>query len=238
MNSQKGYSLIEVMLACSLGLFLMLGLIQLYLSVHKNFQFIVAVNQLQENARFASHFLEQTIRVAGDASCDKSLAFVDSSQAIHGYQQSLPYFLLGKVVKNTDSLVIGACRTENAQLEFRQYAYFIGKTTRKNKLAEPILALYELYEGGAKRELVADIESMKIRYGIATSDGKNIEAYLPATQVQDWSQVKVVEVALLLKSENPILTKANTYLLGEQVFPPSRALRKEWNITVGLRERL
>lgn len=236
--ASAGYSLIEVMLACGLGLFLMLGLMQIYLSAHKNLQFLTAINQLQENARFASHYLQHAIQLAGDASCVNPPPFVDQARAIRGYQQNLPSFLPGKVVKDTDSLVLGACRLEKGRLQFAQYAYVIGKTTRKNKLGEAILALYEVPEFGAKRELVANVAGMKIHYGIATNDGKNIDSYLPAAKVRDWSHVKIVEIALLLISENPILEKASTYTFADQILLPSRLLRREWNVTVGLRERL
>src|ERR1700761_574568 len=108
-QAQAGASLIETMLGMALGLFLMLGCIQIYLAVQKTFNLQIAVAALQENGRFATHFLQEQIRMAGYANCDGNDHLVNTDLAIRGYQNALPDFLQGKVVKDTDSVVIGRC---------------------------------------------------------------------------------------------------------------------------------
>ena len=235
-NTQSGSSLIEAMLACTLGLFLILTFIQIYLSVKKTFDLQQAIVALQENGRFSAHFLSQTIRLAGYSYCNASSDFVNKDQAIQGYQNDLPDSMKGKVVKNTDSIVIGKCDVQDHTKTFTQLAFFIGATTRKTASGKTINALYEMPLNGSKRELVSDIDDMQIFYGVTSANGEDISDYLPASQVSDWHTVKSVNIALLLSSESPVLPKAENYEFMGETKSADRLLHREWDIYVALRE--
>ena len=157
-----------------------------------------AIASMQENGRFASHLLRQAIAMAGDARCVSPPPFVNHHLAIRGYENTVPEFLRGKVMPSTDSLVVGRCQTVEGKAQFAQYGYFIGKTIRKNLQDEFVAALYESPVVGYKQELIPNVKAMKIHYGIASHDGKFIEAYQPASAITDWSRVKIVAIALLL----------------------------------------
>ncbi len=236
MWQQRGFSLLEAMLACSLGSFLLLGLLQIYWTVHTNLPLQQAIASMQENGRFASHLLRQAIAMAGDARCVSPPPFVNHHLAIRGYENTVPEFLRGKVMPSTDSLVVGRCQTVEGKAQFAQYGYFIGKTIRKNLQDEFVAALYESPVVGYKQELIPNVKAMKIHYGIASHDGKFIEAYQPASAITDWSRVKIVAIALLLSSEKPVLSKPIPYEFAGQTFPPSRFLHREWDIDIALQE--
>src|SRR5689334_12994230 len=104
--NQNGMSLIEVMLAQALGLFLIFGLIQIYLTVQKTFHLQQAIVSLQENGRFAAHFLSESIRMAGFAHCSATDQWSDPGSALHGYGNNIPDFLRGIVKQGTDSLEV------------------------------------------------------------------------------------------------------------------------------------
>jgi hypothetical protein len=239
--NQAGTSLVEVMLASALGLFLIFGFIQIYLSVQKTFNLQQAIIGIQENGRFAVHFLNESIRMAGYAYCGSSTDFVNQALAIKGYSDDAPVFLTD-IKKGTDSIEVGECVVRDKKQQFEKFIFYIGKTDRKNSLGNSIYALYVKYstDTANKRELVSGVEDMQLSYGIVEkSAAKNIADYLLATamKAKDWQKVRAVKIALLLNSEQPVLLKPETYDFFGKKFPASRLLRREWHIYVALREQ-
>ncbi len=68
-NTQNGISLIEIMLALLIGLFLLGGLIQMFISSKQTYKVQDAMSRVQENGRFAMDFLIRDIRGAGSWGC-------------------------------------------------------------------------------------------------------------------------------------------------------------------------
>ena len=62
---QRGISLVEIMVALLLSLFLMGGVIQIYLSSKQTYRTQEGNSRLQENGRFAMEILSRQIRMAG-----------------------------------------------------------------------------------------------------------------------------------------------------------------------------
>lgn len=69
MNKQKGLSLIELMIAITLGLVLMTGVIQVFLSSKTVYSTQQALSRVQETGRLAIEFLSRDIRMAGYMGC-------------------------------------------------------------------------------------------------------------------------------------------------------------------------
>ena len=67
--NQQGLSLIELMIAITLGLFITGGLIQLFVNSHQSYRVQENVSRLQENGRFAMSFLIKDIRMADYWGC-------------------------------------------------------------------------------------------------------------------------------------------------------------------------
>lgn len=205
------------MLACVLGVLLIQGVLEIYLGTKKIADLQMATARLQENARFATHFLTQHIRMAGDFSCESSPPMVDPVDALQGYHQSnLPPSLRNKARPGTDSVMIKRCRVREGREILEKYLLFIGETTRKDAAGNKVYALYESPLVGDKVELVPDIVDMRIQYGVASGDGQGVQTYVPAAGVVDWKRVKSLEIVLLLKSLK---------------------FEKPWHLYVTLRER-
>lgn len=64
-HGSHGFSLIEVLIASSLSLFIILGVISLYTSNKNSYQLQEAISHLQRNSNFAAMRLSRTIRAAG-----------------------------------------------------------------------------------------------------------------------------------------------------------------------------
>ena len=63
-GSQRGMTLIELMVGLAIGAFLMIGAIATFMQSRTTFRVAESVARLQENARFALDVLEHEIRMA------------------------------------------------------------------------------------------------------------------------------------------------------------------------------
>ena len=79
---QGGLSLIELMVALVLGLFLMAGVIQLFLGSKQTYRFHEALSRIQENGRFAMEILSRDMRMTGYYGCIAKSIF-NSPAAYH-----------------------------------------------------------------------------------------------------------------------------------------------------------
>jgi type IV pilus assembly protein PilW len=76
MKKQQGLSLIELMIAITLGLVLMGGVIQMFLSSRQVFSTQQAMSRMQESGRLSIEFMADDIRMAGYAGCaDRNTQF-------------------------------------------------------------------------------------------------------------------------------------------------------------------
>lgn len=66
---QPGFTIVEVMIALSLGIIMGIGALSLLLGSKRSFHELEDLSRLQENARFAMHFLTKDIRMAGYLGC-------------------------------------------------------------------------------------------------------------------------------------------------------------------------
>lgn len=66
---QRGLSLVEIMVALVLGLVLLAGVYKIYIGSKQTYRLTDNQARLQENARFALHFLNRDIRGAGFMGC-------------------------------------------------------------------------------------------------------------------------------------------------------------------------
>ncbi|WP_288132564.1 PilW family protein [Microbulbifer sp.] len=68
-SSQKGISLVELMISITIGLILMTGVVQLFLSSRATFSTQQGLARVQETGRLAMEFLAEDIRMAGYMGC-------------------------------------------------------------------------------------------------------------------------------------------------------------------------
>lgn len=89
---KAGFSLIELMIAITLGLVLMGGVIQMFLGSKAAFSSQQATSQIQESGRLALEFLARDIRMAGYIGCsNRALSNFDSTLK---NADTFPYFML------------------------------------------------------------------------------------------------------------------------------------------------
>jgi len=71
MSKQSGLSLVELMVAVTIGLVLLTGVLQIYLGSKQTYRMQDALSRLQENGRIAVEMLQRDIRPAGYMGCRK-----------------------------------------------------------------------------------------------------------------------------------------------------------------------
>ncbi len=64
-STQRGVSLVELMIAVALASFLLIGLIQVFGASRQAYQTSVGISRIQEGGRFAFEFLQRDLRMAG-----------------------------------------------------------------------------------------------------------------------------------------------------------------------------
>lgn len=90
----EGFSLIELMIALVLGVFLIGGVIQVFLSNKTNYRFTEALTRLQENGRFALETMARDIRMAGYFGCASQMPQGTVSNNLN-HSDGDPYDFLG-----------------------------------------------------------------------------------------------------------------------------------------------
>lgn len=110
-NSQQGISMIELMVSMLIGLFLMAGIIQLFIGTKNTYRQVDASARIQENARFAFDFLGNSIRMAGYVDRpDIYLQSLAAATAFPAQAQALAQ-VQGGATANLQTLMIGGATT-------------------------------------------------------------------------------------------------------------------------------
>lgn len=71
---ETGLSLVELMVALTVGVILLAGVVSVFLSSRQSYGINNAVAQVQESGRFALHFLQNDTRMAGYMGCTRSVS--------------------------------------------------------------------------------------------------------------------------------------------------------------------
>lgn len=95
-KNQRGLSLVELMIAIGLGLFLSWGAVQAFLAGKRTYTMQQAVSRIQENGRLAQEFLSYDIRNAGFTGCGSS-SFLGGKPAYSGCANGVS-MLMGALV--------------------------------------------------------------------------------------------------------------------------------------------
>lgn len=105
---QCGMSLVEVLVALVISLFLIAGIIQVYIADKSSYTFSDSISRIQENGRFALDTMTQDLRMAGFFGCaifdpaDTSTIVNNLNPAGAGYDAALHDFIGQGLLEGTD----------------------------------------------------------------------------------------------------------------------------------------
>ena len=242
---QTGFSIVEIMIAMTIGLFVVAGLAKILTSNKESYRVQEAQSVLQENARLATVFLSTSIGKAGfhqDAQVDASSLFPAGSVALTGTNDN---------ADGTDNILDGS---DTITVRFEGDGVItdcLGATVGASAITTDVFRVDTNNQlqcsagGGAFQPLLDNVQGLQILYGEDTGTDAAVDQYRNAGSVINFDQVFSVHVALLLASDNEIKPNAesNTYTLLDTTatMPPSgtdRLQRRVIERVVALRNRL
>lgn len=212
---QYGFSLIELMVAIGMALFLAAGLISTVVTLKGTFNSQDQMGQLQENQRFILTVLSNTVHNAGYFVTYTNFTRADAFVATSGVNPdatdfSSAQFITGSVGSTNDTLDIRYQTADGDTLTNCQGG------TNSTGTGAPVTWVNTFAINAANQltcsvgvngapppasdpmVLADQVASMKIFYGVDTAGQGNVDTYLPASAMTPvlWGQVRSVQLRL------------------------------------------
>lgn len=242
---QRGYSLIEILVALLIALFLLGGLGTMVAGTRKTGTNQTSLAQLQDEERLAMSMLNDVVQTAGyfdtstywtAASAFPTTATVGSTtlaigQAIGGTHtsESTPDTLIVRYSTNgSDGVISCSGGTASSATIYVNYFFINTSSTPYQLQCSPDGLTTDAVT------LVNNVVNMQVWYGVSTVSGTNsVDTYMTATQVTtagDWANV--TSVRLTLTFNNPLY-----YQPGGTVVQPGQPAYVNFTRVITLRGR-
>lgn len=229
---QRGFSMVEMLVALMLSLILTAGIIQLFIGSKQTYRFHDALSRLQENGRFAIESMAADIRMAGFPNNPTNAVETNGTDG-----------------NGNDDITV----RWNGGTQSRVYSVGPGTGPAPACPAAANSLRLNRNNGGAQ-ELIEGVQAMQILYGVCDTDtdgdGRNDSITVPPgyitaanVAVADWPNVCSVRIHLLLVSmENNVVTQPQTVFFPADtvntVVPADRCLRQAFSTTIAIRNRI
>jgi len=206
---QKGFSLIELMVAAMLGLILLAGVIQIFLSSNQSYILQDKLATIQEEGRFALIYLENQIEMAGWNAEDNNdnLPAIDFDNSSNDTNDTLALSFV-KTVNAVDNLDCNG-NVVDSGLVTNQFSVNaddelvckgLVKTASSTTFSDP-------------QTLISGVDSFQVLYGVETGmvcpDG-SVDRYMTSEEVVNanlTNNILSVRVGLLLKSDQDVFSQ-------------------------------
>lgn len=214
LSKQLGLSLIELMIAMVLSMFLLGALIQLAISNKQSYNFQQTQAVTQENSRFASYYLQAIVEKAGFMNLPQNFeadVFPELAETTQckdfkaGQVVALSKLGTGLCIRHqrsdaTETDCIGNNIPNDNAITTRIYF----DTTTKTLMCGA--------QGKAAISLVGNIHDIKMVYGLSFDDeldGRSIDTYIE--NPSDWSKIVGIRFSLLTATDDVIYDTKQIY---------------------------
>ena len=188
-QSQKGLSLIELMIAITLSIFITAAMISLFVNSKQNYRLNENMSRLQENARFAMSFLARDLRMSDYRTCVTADRL---ATAIAGTNNN--------GLNNSDTVtVIWQTNACGAGVTSDTTIYSIGNGSS----GAP--ALFRSVNG-VNTELVEGIENLQILYGEDTDNDDAPNYFVDSASITSMAQAVSVRLTVVARTLETNLT--------------------------------
>lgn len=184
LRGQRGMSLVEIMVAMTIGLILLIALAYFFLGSRQINRTHDDVSRMQESGRYALEILGGAIRQAGYYRADFISAFPGTAlTGVNGGHDSITVTYQAQDGGEPD-----CAGTDVAAGGLVTYAFAVNDS------------LQLTCNNGTKTEIVADnIEDMQITYGIDADKNGVIESYKAAPSTAEFPHVAAARVTLIVR---------------------------------------
>lgn len=263
---QKGLTLIEIMLALSIGIFITGGIIQLFINSKKTYELQDGLSRVQENGRFAIYTMQEDVRMLGYWGCmtnasgdlvgvegnNKSDSVLIRSAFDLTISNTIPLDC-GSSIDKTASYYTNELSTikyeVNSQNELIRYHPYIDGKQIMNFPAECHLSIVadasltpENTHIGSCAVMAESVYDMQIVYGedTDTTPDYTVNRYINADQVSSIDKVLSMRIYILLASQKDQLTTTpvNYFFKGQEVTASDKKLWRVFTSTIALRNRI
>jgi len=248
-NTQRGFTLIELMIAMTIGLILMLVIGTVFTSSRQAFRVQEDNARIQESGRFALEIIGRSIKQAGHAEIPFTgfkVAFtgdaITGTDGAAGAPDTLTVQYDGVINDTSCSTTIDAGEGTIIQNHFNL------DTANAELQCEGTNEVTPVVPGPPPtgNVILDNVEDLQILYGIDTTGDQSANQYIaaPATLTDPrWEQVVTTRVCALIRSEktNVVVSAAGTYLDCNGVavaVPADGRLRRAFTGTFNLRNRV
>ena len=231
---QQGYTLVELMISVVIGLFIIAGVFQIYLSSRAASNLQDRMSNVQENGRFALFFLQRSIRKAGFPKSTALNPFTDTPS-----NATCP---MAVTTANCASTPVGTCNgagsTDSDQIAvcYQGTQDCLGQPIPASASSGVVADVFSIktdtttgvsqlmcrgYLNGSPLEngaqtLVDGIVNMQVQYGVddVPVDGY-ANVYVTANNVTNWDRVVAVRVSLLVSTNSNAAETASGAVIGD-----------------------
>ncbi len=231
-KGQKGFSLIEMMVAMLIGLFLLGGVVSVYISSSQSSRVNNGLRTMQENGRYALTLLRNSIQISGYISDYDPSAVIDPFPAASNTSITVSY--------EADTDCTGANTTTYAAPNTGIVRDSFQVNTDNELTCIP-------RQTNSPQILIEGVDAMRILYGLDDDNDGTADRYVSANVVNAvgptaWqNNVSSVRIALLMNSVTNIKPTADTKtytLLDTTTTLTDRMLHKVFTTTILIRNRI
>lgn len=245
-SPQRGFTLVELMIAMTIGLFLSVGVIALFMGTKQSYRANEGMARVQENGRFAVEYLARDVRQAGFKDLFGTTAStwtpVTAIQGWAGASTAPSGASLTSYTPNTD--VFGIQYDDPVLSSAINRTYYIAPgTSGAPGLQQRRTVTSSTATTTTNAELLEGVYDMQVRYGLDTNGDHQLDSY--ADTVTNWPQVIAVRIDFLLGSSENNLAEAPISLPFEKndgtfftAATGDRRIYQMFSTTIALRNRL
>ncbi len=261
-SRQRGFSLVELMIAMVIGMALVLVVSSLFVSSRDNYQTQDEVGRLQENMRTALGLVTRLVRQTQfeqiPVSHQSALSgiFSGTNLALEGTQGSsvapgsqdqlrIRFQGDGNGAPGGATGAVIDCTGQGVGTEADATIATTSRISRnaldvRNQSGRPWLGC--TVDGGAWTALIPDIDGMEVEYGVYSDPvTRNIGSFVDAGNVTDFNLVGALRISLLFRTERESTGEIDTrtYTLGERTYGPfnDKRMRRMVSTTIAVRNR-
>jgi type IV pilus assembly protein PilW len=212
---QRGYSLIEIMVAIAVAVFLLAGLFSVLQNTRNTSNNQTALAQLQDNERIAMTIVTETLQqagyypnplnttlAAGFPTSTVTTAFAQAGQLLLGGFNTdvggVGDFITVRYQSDTSNTILnclGKSDTVGVAHEYRFSVATVGTVT----------SLFCTRDADAAIPLVNDVTNMRVFYGVDTTGvGNGVNAYIPGELMTPANWLNVYSAKITLTFTNPL----------------------------------
>lgn len=229
-RKQQGLTLIEIMIALFIGVFLLSGILEIFINAKRTYRIQDALSGIQENGRLAMDYIGRDLRTAGyrPAACP-NYQFSATRPPLSGVDNDADSS--NQTLNGTDSITFNwvvPANCTNINDPGGLASYVINKTSKTLQRGA-----YDLVDG---------VENMQILYGIDTT-GDGVADYYSGGAGENVAMphVVAVRVSLLVSSVEDVATKPIPYYYNDTSYTPATTdlkIRRAFTSTFAVRNSL